>query len=119
MVTMSSQKNNGEFERRSDWAAVVKKNSLATADDIIDHYANILLDGELPEGAREKFVEYMNRDKVQAKITRVFDDGKINTRDHVGRSRGLLTVWVDPFDRACSTTTENQQTRSRPAYAAS
>jgi uncharacterized protein (DUF1800 family) len=51
---------NGEFARKSELEAWLVKHDIKTADDVVNHYAMLLLDGQLPDGARETFVGYMN-----------------------------------------------------------
>jgi uncharacterized protein (DUF1800 family) len=51
---------NGEFARKSELESWLVKHKIKTAGDVVDHYARVLLDGQLPAGARDTFVAYMN-----------------------------------------------------------
>ena len=48
-----------EFTRKSDLKTFLEKRDLTTADKIVDHFATIFLDGQLPEGLKEKLTAFM------------------------------------------------------------
>jgi hypothetical protein len=48
-----------EFTKKNDVKGFLEKNNLTTAEKIIDHFTNILLDGNPPEGLKEKLVDFM------------------------------------------------------------
>jgi uncharacterized protein (DUF1800 family) len=51
-----------EFVRRSQIESWMKEHHVQTSDDVIDHFALVLLDGKLPADARKLLADYMNRD---------------------------------------------------------
>ena len=68
IATQRSQGGPEVMARGNDLETPLKSMNVKTADDVIDVYARVFLDGKLPEGAKEKLLDYMNRDqKDQAK----------------------------------------------------
>jgi uncharacterized protein (DUF1800 family) len=62
-MSMSSQRSGNDFLRKTKWENVLIKNHLNTAEDLVDYYAKVLLDGEVPADAKAKFLEYMKSDR--------------------------------------------------------
>ena len=60
-MQMATQRQR-EFVRKDDLSDWLKKNKIDSADDVLDHFATLLLDGQIPSDAREKLLDYMNRD---------------------------------------------------------
>jgi uncharacterized protein (DUF1800 family) len=60
-MQMATQRQR-EFVRRSDLEDWMKDNRIASSEDVIDHFATLLLDGQLPDEARTALLHYMNLD---------------------------------------------------------
>jgi uncharacterized protein (DUF1800 family) len=87
-MQMATQRQR-EFVRKSaidDW---LEQNKIKSADDVIDHFAAVLLDGELPDEAREKFVDYMNLDSKNNEKPFKLSGETINSK-----VRGLLHMMM-------------------------
>jgi hypothetical protein len=57
-----------EFVRGDQLQPWLEEHNVKTADDVLDHFSLLLLDGGLPEDARSQLAEYLNHDakgKVQ------------------------------------------------------
>jgi uncharacterized protein (DUF1800 family) len=61
-MQMATQRQK-EFVRKGDLDEWLKQNEIASADDVLNHLAVLLIDGDLPPEARTKFLDYMNRDQ--------------------------------------------------------
>ena len=60
-MAMATQRQR-EFVRKAALDEWLEKHKIKTADDVLDHFALTLLDGQLPSDARSKLLDYMNRD---------------------------------------------------------
>jgi hypothetical protein len=75
-----AQHRGNEFARRPDLGAVLAQHGVKSADDVIDHYARVLLDGRISDAARGKFRAYMNMNqKGEAKPFEI-NGGTINSK---------------------------------------
>ncbi|MGH7215076.1 MAG: DUF1800 domain-containing protein [Tepidisphaeraceae bacterium] len=84
-LSLATQRNN-EFARPSDIQAWISRHNIKSAEDAVDQYCRLFLDGEVTADVREKFVAYLKSDpkgNVQEKIK--LDPGMINSK-----VRGLL-----------------------------
>jgi len=59
-MQMSSQRQQ-EFVRRTDLNDWLKETGVKTADDVVDYYGKLLLDGRFDDDSRQQFVSFMNR----------------------------------------------------------
>jgi uncharacterized protein (DUF1800 family) len=78
-----------EFVRKSELDSWLTRHNIKTANDVIDHFALVLLDGHLPDDAREQFLDYMNRD--QKGETKTF---KLNNETINSKVRGVLHMMM-------------------------
>jgi uncharacterized protein (DUF1800 family) len=63
-----AQHRGNEYARRPDVRAELAQRGVKGADDVIDHYAKVLLDGRVPDHARPRLRDYMNlNDKGEIK----------------------------------------------------
>ncbi len=51
-----------EFVRKGDLDELLKEHKINTADEVLDHFSLVLLDGQLRDDARPQLMEYMNTD---------------------------------------------------------
>src|SRR5205823_4073109 len=51
-----------EFVRRDELNGWLKQHDIHSADGVLEHFAALLLDGDLPPDARRSLLDYMNRD---------------------------------------------------------
>jgi uncharacterized protein (DUF1800 family) len=87
-MQMATQRQR-EFVRKEaldDW---LKEHKIETADDVLDHFSLVLLDGGLPKEARDSLAEYMNRDPKGA--VKPF---KLNTETVNSKVRGVLHMMM-------------------------
>jgi uncharacterized protein (DUF1800 family) len=87
-MQMATQRQR-EFVRKSEIDDWIAENKIKTADDLINHFAAVLLDGELPAEARAKFVDYMNRDSKNNEKKFKMSAETINTK-----VRGVLHMMM-------------------------
>ena len=87
-MQMATQRQR-EFVRKSEIDTWIEENKIKSADNLIDHFAAVLLDGELPADAREKFLDYMNRDSKNATKQFKMSADMINTK-----VRGVLHMMM-------------------------
>jgi len=57
-----AQQRQQEFVRKEALDEWLKEHNISTADDVLDHFALVLLDGEMPKEARDSLAEYLNHD---------------------------------------------------------
>jgi uncharacterized protein (DUF1800 family) len=88
-LAIATQRNNNEFVRRSDLDTWLTKNEIKSADDVLDYYARLLLDGQLPLEAQSKFLDYMNRDGRNMPVPFKLTADMVNTK-----VRGLLHLMM-------------------------
>ena len=60
-LALAEQRNN-EFAKRSEMETWLSSHNIRTPAQAIDHFARVLLDGNLAPDARQKLLDYMNRD---------------------------------------------------------
>jgi uncharacterized protein (DUF1800 family) len=60
-MQMATQRQR-EFVRRDELSAWLKQHDIRSADGVLEHFAALLLDGDLPPDARRTLLDYMNRD---------------------------------------------------------
>ncbi len=70
----------GEFVRRPKIETWLKENDIQSADRILDHYIDILVDGRIPPEARSKLLDYMNRDRKNEPKDFQFNGDWVNTK---------------------------------------
>lgn len=87
-MQMATQRQR-EFVRRGDLDDWFKEHKLSSADDVLDHFSLVLLDGKLPDDARKQLVEYMNKDSKGT--TKPF---KLNTDTVNSKVRGVLHMMM-------------------------
>ena len=58
-----AQHRGNEYARRPDLRAELDRRGVKSADDVIEHYAKVLLDGRVPDHAQPRLRDYMNRDE--------------------------------------------------------
>jgi len=91
-MALATQRNN-EFARPSDIAAWVKRHEIKTADDLVDQYTKLFLDGQVQPALREKLTTYVKSDgKSEMKQFRL-DAGVINSK-----VRGLIHLIMSTPD---------------------
>ena len=69
--------------------AWLKKNNIKSADDVIDHLSLVLLDGQLPPSAWEKFLDYLSRDQKNENKPFKLTNDTINSK-----VRGLMHMMM-------------------------
>lgn len=86
---MLAAPRNTEFARPSDIAAWVKHHKIKTAEEAVDQYLRLLLDGQVAVALRDKLIEYLKSDgKTEIKDFKL-DAAIINTK-----IRGLLHLMM-------------------------
>jgi uncharacterized protein (DUF1800 family) len=88
-LAIATQRNNNEFVRRSDLDTWLAKNEIKSADDVLQYYSRLLLDGQLPIDAQSKFLDYMNRDGRNKPVPFKLTADMVNTK-----VRGLLHLMM-------------------------
>jgi hypothetical protein len=83
-LALATQRNN-EFARPSDLAKWIKRHNIETAEDVVEHLSRLLLDGEISEENRQKFVRYMKHDGKEEVRRFAITPGTINSK-----VRGLI-----------------------------
>lgn len=76
---------NGEFARKSDMEKWLLQNGIKTSGDIVDHYAKLLLDGNLSGNVRAELVKYMDHGTKNEPKPFVLEKDSLNDK-----VRGLL-----------------------------
>ena len=69
-----------EFVRKAELDQWLKDNQIKSDADVLDHLSVLLLDGQLPDDARSKFIDYMNRDAKNEKKPFKLTADSINTK---------------------------------------
>ena len=69
-----------EFSRKSDVRGFLEKRDLTTAEAILDHFARVLLDGDLPAGVREKLLAFLRADAKGKPADFKFGSESVHTR---------------------------------------
>jgi hypothetical protein len=82
--SLATQRAN-EFARKSDMEKWLLEHNVRTAGDIVDHYARLLLDGNLAPGVRETLLRYMNHGTKSEPAAFVLQQDVLNVK-----VRGLL-----------------------------
>jgi uncharacterized protein (DUF1800 family) len=78
-----------EFARRTDVEADLTRRGITEPDAIIEHFARVLLDGNLPQEARSKFLDYMARgEKGEVRYFKL-NPGTVNSK-----VRGLIHLMM-------------------------
>lgn len=85
---MATQKL-GEFAKKSEMESWLLKHNLKTSDDIVDHYAKLLLDGQLNPDTRNTFITYMNHGTKNEPKPFVLEKDVLNDK-----VRGLLHLMM-------------------------
>jgi uncharacterized protein (DUF1800 family) len=78
-----------EFAKKSEMESWLLKHNIKTSTDIVDHYAKLLLDGELDQSTRDKFIDYMNHGPKNEPAPFVLDKDILNNK-----VRGLLHLMM-------------------------
>jgi hypothetical protein len=78
-MQMATQRQR-EFVRNSALDRWTKDNNIKDANDVLDHLAVLLLDGEMGSGTREVFQHYMNRDDKNEYKAFKLTPGSINSK---------------------------------------
>ena len=82
-MTIATQRNPGGNEpmaRQNDLETPLKAMEIKTANQVIDAYARLFLDGRLPAGARDKLIDYMNRDRNDQPKPWVLNHDSVNSK---------------------------------------
>jgi uncharacterized protein (DUF1800 family) len=87
-MQLALQRQN-EFARRSDFDGWLAKYSIHSADDVIDYFARVFLDGNLPPDARGKLLAFLNQDAKGQYKSFALSHETINTK-----VRGLVHMMV-------------------------
>jgi hypothetical protein len=66
--------------RQNDLETPLKSMNVKSADQVIDAYARVFLDGKLPPGARDKLIDYMNRDRNDQSKPFVLNKESVNSK---------------------------------------
>ena len=66
--------------RPSDLETPLKSMNVKSADEVVDAYARVFLDGKLPDGARDKLIDYMNRDRNDQPKPWVLNRDSVNSK---------------------------------------
>ena len=75
--------------RPNDLETPLKSMHVNSADEVIDAYARVLLDGKLRDGERDKLIDYMNRDRNDNPKTWVLNRDNVN-----GKLRDMLHIMM-------------------------
>ncbi|MEO6437224.1 MAG: DUF1800 domain-containing protein [Tepidisphaeraceae bacterium] len=87
-MQMATQRQR-EFVRKAELNDWLKDNDIKSDADVLNHLALLLLDGQMPDEARSKFIDYMNRDaKNETKAFKLSADS-INSK-----VRGLMHMMM-------------------------
>lgn len=87
-MSVASQRR-GEFARRPDLEGWLAQHDLKTPDDVIGHYARLLVDGSMPSDTRAKLLEFMNSGPHGETKPFVFNHQTFNTK-----VRGILHLMM-------------------------
>jgi hypothetical protein len=87
-LALATQRNN-EFARRSDLEGWLSDHRIISSDQIIDHFARLLLDGNVSTETREELIKYMNTGEKNETRAFVFSPSSVNTK-----VRGLLHLMM-------------------------
>lgn len=79
----------GEFAKKSDLEGWLLKHNIKTAADIVDHYAQLFLDGQLQPDTRNTFITYMDHGTKNEPKPFVLDKDTVNDK-----LRGLLHLMM-------------------------
>jgi uncharacterized protein (DUF1800 family) len=82
-MTIATQRNPGGNEpmaRQNDLETPLKAMEIKTADQVVDAYARLFLDGKLQTGEREKLIDYMNRDRNDQPKAWVLNHESVNSK---------------------------------------
>jgi uncharacterized protein (DUF1800 family) len=82
--SLATQRAN-EFARKSDMEKWLLEHNIRTSDDIVDHYATLLLDGNLLPAVRNALLNYMNHGTKNEPAPFVLEQDALNAK-----VRGLL-----------------------------
>jgi len=69
-----------EFARPTDFESWLKKHNIQSAEDVLDHYARVFLDGALPPDSRAKFLDYLNHGEKGVPKPFVLTQATVNTK---------------------------------------
>jgi len=83
-LSIGTQRND-EFARPSDIAKWIKRHDIKTAEDVVDQYIRLFLDGVMPAGFRDKMIVYMKYDGKEEVRQFAITPGTINSK-----VRGLI-----------------------------
>jgi uncharacterized protein (DUF1800 family) len=84
-----AQHRGNDFARRPDLQAMLTSAGVKSADEVIDYYARVLLDGRLPEAARPRLLDYMNRNEKGEPRPFEMTGGSINAK-----ARGVVHLMM-------------------------
>jgi uncharacterized protein (DUF1800 family) len=62
-MAITSQRRDQEYAKRSDLQTTLKKLQADDAEEVVDDYARVLLDGAISSDTRGKLIEFMNRNE--------------------------------------------------------
>jgi uncharacterized protein (DUF1800 family) len=82
-MAIATQRNPGGSDpmaRQNDLETPLKSMNVKSADQVIDAYARVFLDGKLPPGARDKLIDYMNRDRNDQSKPFVLNKESVNSK---------------------------------------
>lgn len=82
-MSIATQRNPGGTEpmaRQNDLETPLQSLNVKSADEVVDAYARVFLDGKLPDGAREKLIDYMNRNQRDLPKPFVLNRESINSK---------------------------------------
>ncbi|HEX8523348.1 MAG TPA: DUF1800 domain-containing protein [Tepidisphaeraceae bacterium] len=78
-----------EFVRKTDFDKWLKQTGVKTADDVVNYYAKLMLDGKLDDDAKEKLLDFMDRGPKGEKKSFVLTSETVNTK-----VKGLLHLMM-------------------------
>lgn len=85
---LASQRDQ-DFTRRTNFTDWLKKHDVKSAEDVIEYYARVLLDGQLTDKQRSDLLNYMNLDEKGA--VKPFE---LNERNVNAKGKGLLHLMM-------------------------
>lgn len=88
-MVLATQRGRREFVRRNDLDEYLREHELSAAEPIVEHFARLLLDGEIDATLREKLVDYMQRNEKNEPAPFKLSAGTVNSK-----IRGMLHLMM-------------------------
>jgi len=93
--SLSEQRNN-EYAVRADIEGDLARHKIRTGQQIVDHFARVMLDGKVDEEARKKLLDYLKRDTKGKNSGQMMGGGMMMADEaaNTGRVRGMLHLMM-------------------------